>query len=140
MSVEGEGLQTDYAHPCTMAPRGFADGKRTQHLIKSKQTNRRKAMKIGFVGLGIMGVPMAGNLLKGGHQVHAYDLRPIPDSLTGGGAVACQSGREAAEKSDIVIVMVPDTPHVEAALFSKGGIAEGLSKGKTVVDMSSISP
>jgi 2-hydroxy-3-oxopropionate reductase len=97
-------------------------------------------MKIGFVGLGIMGVPMAGNLLAGGHQVHAFDIRPVSDALLAKGAVACKSGREAAEKGDIVIVMVPDTPHVEAALFGKDGIAEGLSRGKTVVDMSSISP
>ena len=97
-------------------------------------------MKIGFVGLGIMGSPMAANLLTGGHQVQAFDIRPVSDALLAKGAVAAKSGRDAAEHSDIVIVMVPDTPHVEAALFAKDGIAEGLTKGKTVVDMSSISP
>ena len=97
-------------------------------------------MKIGFVGLGIMGTPMAANLLAGGHQVHAFDIRPVSDALLSKGAVGAKSGRDAAENSDIVIVMVPDTPHVEAALFAKDGIAEGLTKGKTVVDMSSISP
>ena len=97
-------------------------------------------MKIGFVGLGIMGSPMAANLLTGGHQVQAFDIRPVSDALLSKGAVAAKSGRDAAEHSDIVIVMVPDTPHVEAALFAKDGIAEGLTKGKTVVDMSSISP
>ena len=97
-------------------------------------------MKIGFVGLGIMGSPMAANLLAGGHQVHAFDIRPVSDALLSKGAVGAKSGRDAAENSDIVIVMVPDTPHVEAALFAKDGIAEGLTKGKTVVDMSSISP
>ena len=97
-------------------------------------------MKIGFVGLGIMGSPMAANLLAGGHQVHAFDIRPVSDALLSKGAVGARSGRDAAENSDIVIVMVPDTPHVEAALFAKDGIAEGLTKGKTVVDMSSISP
>ena len=97
-------------------------------------------MKIGFVGLGIMGSPMAANLLTGGHQVQAFDIRPVSDALLSKGAVAAKSGRDAAQNSDIVIVMVPDTPHVEAALFAKDGIAEGLTKGKTVVDMSSISP
>ena len=97
-------------------------------------------MKIGFVGLGIMGTPMAANLLAGGHQVHAFDIRPVSGALLSKGAVGAKSGRDAAENSDIVIVMVPDTPHVEAALFAKDGIAEGLTKGKTVVDMSSISP
>ena len=97
-------------------------------------------MKIGFVGLGIMGSPMAANLLTGGHQVQAFDIQPVSDALLAKGAVAAKSGRDAAEHSDIVIVMVPDTPHVEAALFAKDGIAEGLTKGKTVVDMSSISP
>ena len=97
-------------------------------------------MKIGFVGLGIMGTPMAANLLAGGHQVHAFDIRPVSEALLSKGAVGAKSGRDAAENSDIVIVMVPDTPHVEAALFAKDGIAEGLTKGKTVVDMSSISP
>ena len=97
-------------------------------------------MKIGFVGLGIMGTPMAANLVAGGHSLQVFDLRPVPDSLTSKGAVPGASGREVAARSDVIIIMVPDTPHVEAALFSKGGIAEGLTAGKTVVDMSSISP
>ena len=80
-------------------------------------------MKVGFIGVGIMGRPMAGHLLTGGHQV-----------------TACKSGKEVAEQSDIVFTMVPDTPDVDAALFGENGIAAGLSKGKTVVDMSSISP
>ena len=97
-------------------------------------------MKVGFVGLGIMGRPMAGHLLAGGHQVFAYDLRPVAPELVSAGAVACKSAKEAAEKGDVTIVMVPDTPDVRAALFNPGGVADGLSKGKTVVDMSSISP
>ncbi len=97
-------------------------------------------MKVGFVGLGIMGRPMAGHLLAGGHQLFAFDIRPVAPDLLAAGAVACGSGREVAEKADVVIVMVPDTPDVKAALFNAGGIAEGLSAGKTVVDMSSISP
>ena len=97
-------------------------------------------MKIGFIGLGIMGSPMAANLLKGGHQLFLYSIPSVPPALVDSGGVACASGKEVAQKSDIIITMVPDTPHVEAALFSDNGVAQGLSKGKTVVDMSSISP
>jgi len=97
-------------------------------------------MKIGFIGLGIMGSPMAANLLKGGHQLFLYSIPSVPPTLVDAGGVACASGKEVAQKSEIIITMVPDTPHVEAALFSDNGVAQGLSKGKTVVDMSSISP
>jgi 2-hydroxy-3-oxopropionate reductase len=97
-------------------------------------------MKVGFIGVGIMGRPMAGHLLTGGHSLTVYDVRPLPPELTEKGAVAAKSGKEVAEKSEIIIIMVPNTPDVEAVLFTKGGVAEGLSKGKTVVDMSSISP
>ena len=97
-------------------------------------------MKIGFIGLGIMGSPMAANLLKGGHQLFLYSIPNVPPTLVDAGGVACANGKEVAQKSDIIITMVPDTPHVEAALFSDNGVAQGLSKGKTVVDMSSISP
>jgi 2-hydroxy-3-oxopropionate reductase len=96
--------------------------------------------KVGFVGLGIMGTPMAGHLLAAGHELHAFDIRPVPPALVEQGARVCGCGREVAEKSDIVITMVPDTPHVAAALFDPNGVAEGLSPGKIVVDMSSISP
>jgi len=95
---------------------------------------------IGFVGLGIMGSPMAGHLIKGGHQVFLYSIPSVPPALVEAGGKACANGREVAQKSDIVITMVPDTPHVEAALFADNGIVQGLSKGKMVVDMSSISP
>jgi 2-hydroxy-3-oxopropionate reductase len=96
--------------------------------------------KVGFVGLGIMGTPMAGHLLAAGHELYAFDIRPVPAALVEQGARVCSCGREVAEKSDIVITMVPDTPHVAAALFDPKGVAEGLSPGKIVVDMSSISP
>ena len=96
--------------------------------------------KVGFVGLGIMGAPMAGHLLAAGHQLFAHDLRPVPQPLLDAGARACASGREVAQSADVIIVMVPDTPHVAAALFDPDGIAAGLAPGKTVVDMSSISP
>jgi 2-hydroxy-3-oxopropionate reductase len=97
-------------------------------------------MKVGFIGLGIMGTPMAGNLAAAGHSLHVFDLKPVPASLADKGIGPCSSGREVAERTDVVIIMVPDTPHVESALFGKSGVAEGLSPGKTVVDMSSISP
>ncbi|PIL42837.1 2-hydroxy-3-oxopropionate reductase [Massilia eurypsychrophila] len=96
--------------------------------------------KVGFVGLGIMGLPMATHILKGGHQLFAHDHKPLPSDLAAQGAVACASGKEVAQQADIIIIMVPDTPHVASVLFDGGGVAQGLSAGKTVVDMSSISP
>src|SRR5260221_14560973 len=95
---------------------------------------------VGFIGLGIMGRPMAGHLAAGGHELFLHDLTPLPDQLLAIGAVGRKSGKEVAERSDIVILMVPDTPHVEAALFGPSGVAEALGRGKVVVDMSSISP
>jgi 2-hydroxy-3-oxopropionate reductase len=87
-----------------------------------------------------MGSPMAGHLIKGGHEVYLYSISSVPQSLVDAGGKACASGKEVAQKADIIITMVPDTPDVEAALFAEGGIAQGLAKGKIVVDMSSISP
>jgi 2-hydroxy-3-oxopropionate reductase len=97
-------------------------------------------MKVGFIGLGIMGRPMAGHLLKGGHELFAHSRRGVPPDLVAEGARACASPREVAEQADVVITMVPDTPDVEKVLFGPNGIAEGLAAGKIVVDMSSISP
>ena len=96
--------------------------------------------KVGFIGLGIMGTPMAANLIAGGHELFLYDVRPPKAELTDKGGKACASAKDVAQKADIVIVMVPDTPDVDAVLFGKDGVAEGLVKGKIVVDMSSISP
>ena len=95
---------------------------------------------VGFIGLGIMGRPMAGHLQTDGHTLFVRDLIPIPQELVDGGATVCNSGKEVAEKSDIIITMVPDTPDVATVLFGENGVAEGLSAGKIVVDMSSISP
>jgi 2-hydroxy-3-oxopropionate reductase len=95
---------------------------------------------IGFIGLGIMGAPMAGHLIAGGHTVHTYTHGATPAALVEAGAKACTSGAEVARAADIIITMVPDTPHVEDALFNAEGVAAGLSPGKIVVDMSSISP
>ena len=97
-------------------------------------------MNIGFIGLGIMGRPMAGHLLRGGHKLYLNNIGGVPDELLQDGGKACASGREVAEQAEVVIIMVPDTPHVEAVLFAGGGVAEGLSPGKVVVDMSSIAP
>ncbi len=97
-------------------------------------------MNVGFIGLGIMGAPMAGHLIDAGHTLFVYDVVKVPEALTAKGATACASSAEVAKHADIIITMVPDTPHVEEALFGKGGVAEGLSAGKIVVDMSSISP
>jgi 2-hydroxy-3-oxopropionate reductase len=97
-------------------------------------------MKVGFIGLGIMGLPMALNLQKGGHELYLHTRRDVPDELVRGGGTACRSGREVAEAAEVIITMVPDTPHVEDVLFGAHGVAKGLSAGKIVVDMSSISP
>src|SRR5206468_391577 len=97
-------------------------------------------MKAGFIGLGIMGAPMAAHLTKGGHELFLNTRRKVPGDLVAAGGVACASAAEVARKADVIITMVPDTPDVEAVLFGKGGVVEGLSKGKIVVDMSSISP
>jgi 2-hydroxy-3-oxopropionate reductase len=95
---------------------------------------------IGFIGLGTMGRPMAGHLLAAGHRLFLHDVGPVAPELVTAGGIVCKSGKQVAQESDVVIVMVPDTPHVETVLFGAGGVAEGISKGKIVVDMSSISP
>jgi 2-hydroxy-3-oxopropionate reductase len=95
--------------------------------------------KVGFVGLGIMGRPMAGHLADAGHELALYNRSKIPAELASRGK-ACASSKEVAQNSNVIFIMVPDTPDVEAVLFAKGGVAEGLSPRKIVVDMSSISP
>ena len=97
-------------------------------------------LKIGFIGLGIMGAPMAGHLLRAGYPLFVYTRGKVPAEIAESRATQCTNARGVAERADIVITMVPDTPDVAAALFDKGGVAEGLSAGKVVVDMSSISP
>jgi len=97
-------------------------------------------MKLGFIGLGIMGAPMAGHLLAAGHELFAQSRSGVPQALIDAGAQACKTAREVAQAADIIFTMVPDTPHVQDVLFGEHGIAKGLTAGKTVVDMSSISP
>ena len=95
---------------------------------------------IGFIGLGIMGKPMALNLIKGGHTLFLTSRSGVPKELTDAGGKACANAKEVAQKADIIITMVPDTPDGEKVLFGTEGVAAGLSKGKTVIDMSSIAP
>lgn len=97
--------------------------------------------KIGFIGLGIMGTPMAGHLLDAGYEVVTTDhfAKPAPELSSKG--IKVVTGNDAvARAADIIILMVPDTPQVDEVLFGAKGVAEGLSKGKLVIDMSSISP
>ena len=96
---------------------------------------------VAFIGLGIMGRPMAGHLQAAGHELSVVrHVSPLPEELLAGGAVECATGAEAAARAEAVIVMVPDTPDVDEVLFAPGGVAEGLRAGTTVIDMSSISP
>ncbi|GCB05133.1 2-hydroxy-3-oxopropionate reductase [Ralstonia sp. SET104] len=97
-------------------------------------------MKLGFIGLGIMGAPMASHLLAAGHTLFAQSRSGVPAELLEQGATPCTTAAEVGQAADIVFLMVPDTPHVEEVLFGESGLVKGLSAGKTVVDMSSISP
>ena len=91
---------------------------------------------IGFIGLGIMGKPMAANLIKGGHTLFLNSRSGVPQDLTAAGGIACDSAKQVAERSEIIILMLPDTPDVEKVLFGPQGIVNGIAAGKTVVDMS----
>lgn len=97
-------------------------------------------LNIGFIGLGIMGTPMAGHLAAAGHKLFVNTIGKTPEALEKAGVTRCATNKEVAQSAEIIITMVPDTPDVGKALFGEGGVAEGLSKGKVVVDMSSISP
>jgi 2-hydroxy-3-oxopropionate reductase len=97
-------------------------------------------MKVGFIGLGSMGGPMAGHLIAGGHTLYLRDVAKIPPALVAAGGTACASAAEVAREADVIIIMVPLTRDVEAVLFSPDGVASGLAPGKIVVDMSSTSP
>jgi 2-hydroxy-3-oxopropionate reductase len=95
---------------------------------------------LGFIGLGIMGRPMAGHLMAAGHRLFLHSRSGVPEALTSKGGVACPSAADVAASAEIVFLMVPDTRDVEAVLFGAGGVSETLTAGKVVVDMSSISP
>ncbi len=102
-------------------------------------------MKIGFIGLGIMGVPMALHLIDAGSTLFVNTVGPLPEAIKASSATACASAEEVTRQADVVFIMVPDTPDVEAVLFAEGGVADGLQASvgaprKVIVDMSSISP
>lgn len=97
-------------------------------------------MKIGFIGLGVMGRPMAGHLIDAGHDLTLSRVKPASQELVDRGGVAADTAQAVAEASDVIILMVPDTPDVETVLFGENGVAAGLAPGKLVIDMSSISP
>jgi len=101
-------------------------------------------MKIGFIGLGIMGAPMALHLVNADHQLFVNTIGALPEGIAATSATPCASADEVTRNGDIIFIMVPDTPDVELVLFGKGGVAAGLQAGggarKIVVDMSSISP
>lgn len=97
--------------------------------------------KIGFIGLGIMGRPMAGHLLDAGHEVFTVERStPLAKELADKGAQVCADPKAVAAQSEVVITMVPDTPDVELVLFGDDGVAAGLKPGTLVIDMSSIAP
>lgn len=103
----------------------------------------KSGLKLGFIGLGIMGTPMALNLIKGGHVLFVNTRSKVPQELADAGATVCTTPAGVAERADIIFTMVPDTPDVEKVLFGENGVAAGLAKngqGKVVVDMSSIDP
>lgn len=97
-------------------------------------------MNIGFIGLGVMGRPMAGHLIDAGHTLTLSRVKDASRYLVEKGGKAADTPKAVAAASEIVILMVPDTPDVEAVLFGKDGVAEGLKPGSLVIDMSSISP
>ena len=97
-------------------------------------------MNVGFIGLGVMGRPMAGHLIDAGHSLALHRVKDASRELVDRGGKAVDSATAAAKASDVIILMLPDTPDVEQVLFGKDGVVEGLSEGKLVIDMSSISP
>jgi 3-hydroxyisobutyrate dehydrogenase len=100
-----------------------------------------QALAIGFIGLGIMGRPMAGHLLQAGHALYVHSrTRSKADALVAQGATWCDTPRDVARCCDVLITMVTDTPDVEQVLFGPQGAAQSLRRGATVVDMSTISP
>ncbi|MDX2056880.1 MAG: 2-hydroxy-3-oxopropionate reductase [Gemmatimonadales bacterium] len=97
-------------------------------------------LDLGFIGLGIMGAPMAGHLAAAGHRLFVHTRSAVRPEIRNAGATVCGSAKEVAERAEIVFLMLPDTPDVGRVLFEAGGVAEGLKPGSIVVDMSSISP
>jgi len=107
--------------------------------MDGKERERDEVMKVGFIGLGIMGRPMALNLKAKGNELFVPERRSLTDDIRAAATVLADA-KAVAAAADVVIMIVPDTPDVEQVLFGAGGVAEGLSPGKLVIDMSSISP
>ncbi len=99
-----------------------------------------KPLNIGFIGLGIMGTPMAGHIIAAGHQLFVHTRSKVPELIASSSATQCNTAQGVAERADFIFTMLPDTPDVERVLFGEHGVASGLTSGKVVVDMSSISP
>ena len=98
-------------------------------------------MKIGFIGLGIMGKPMAKNLMKAGHELVVYDvIAANVDNVVAAGAQACASSKDVAEQCSFIITMLPNSPHVKTVVMGENGVLEGAQAGTVLVDMSSIAP
>lgn len=98
-------------------------------------------MKLGFIGLGIMGKPMAKNLVKAGHELVVFDFnQDAVNELVAAGATAAKNNADLASQVDTIITMVPNSPHVRAAMFGENGVTETAKPGTTVIDMSSIDP
>lgn len=98
-------------------------------------------MKIGFIGVGIMGKPMAKNLMKGGYSLVVYDINKEPvKELVSLGAEEGFSPKDVAERTDVIITMLPDSPQVKEVILGKDGVLEGAKKGSIIIDMSSINP
>ncbi len=109
-------------------------------MIHQHQKGRFK-LRIGFVGLGIMGKPMVRNLLKAGHEVIAYDIKKENiDNVVASGAKAATSSKNVAEQCKMLITMLPNSPQVKTVVLGKGGILEGAQSGSILIDMSSIAP
>ena len=106
----------------------------------TSDTSTFQPLRLGFIGLGIMGAPMAGHLIAAGHTVFVHTRGRVPPTIADSRATLCTTACGVAERADIVFTMVPDTPDVEAVLFGPEGVAAGLAPGKVVVDMSSVSP
>jgi 2-hydroxy-3-oxopropionate reductase len=107
---------------------------------RKEKTMTSKPLNIGFIGLGIMGTPMAGHLIAAGHQLFVHTRSKVPELIAHSSATQCTTAQGVAERADIVFTMLPDTPDVERVLFGEHGLSAGLKTGKVVVDMSSISP
>ncbi len=105
------------------------------------QCKRRKTMKIGFIGLGIMGKPMAKNLIKAGHELVVLDFnKDAVADLVSLGAASAETPAEVAQQAKVVVTMLPNSPHVKTVALGENGLKDGAQEGSILIDMSSIAP